>query len=478
MALSPSSHPSCDISQLRLSESEWHDLRLLVHDAVGIKLSEAKRVFLASRLLKRLRATGARSFREYFTFVNRSGSASAEHQQLVNAVTTNKTDFFREASHFDVLTRWLAHPSAVIQNAKARGLRVWCAAASTGEEPYTIAAVLQARLLQHEWSQARIIASDIDTAVLETARRGIYSQASLGDVDSHWRARMFVQGSKQYRGKYRVRRDLRQHVRFVQQNLVARAWQVAGPFDAVFCRNVFIYFDRPTQEAVVNRLVDQLEPHGLLFMGASESLNGLKVSVYPIAHAAYAKQLSAASQHLKCAVASTAARLKEHGTPIPPRGCQRWSWLNQGEVEVPGSGWLCAPMHEALLFVLYDESSGQRLVGQVAFDGARSMRAVLQEAIVCWNSQHETPRVQTSLHAKIVISSRKGEFVAPSETDAQLAAEGLGVQVRAIRFYGENVHAWIEPGPMRILVRAESPIRQRASLGKAMCLEAANSGNR
>lgn len=272
-----------------LSESEWQDLRRLVHDATGIKLSEAKRIFLISRLHKRLRATNNQRFRDYIDLVTRGGTEGEEYQYLINAVTTNKTSFFREAAHYEVLTRWFCGVSEKMRDARWRGLQIWCAAASTGEEPYTIAAVLKSRLSDAEWSRVRILASDIDTAVLETARRAVYDEASVAEVDPRWQTGMFVKGRGKFSNRYRVRRELREHVQFAQENLVGSAWNVSGRFDAVFCRNVLIYFHRETQGCVVHRLLDHVEPHGLLFLGAAESINGLGVPVRSVAHSVYAK---------------------------------------------------------------------------------------------------------------------------------------------------------------------------------------------
>src|SRR5512133_2291499 len=270
-----------------MTESEWQDLRALVHHVAGIRLSEAKRVFLASRLRKRLSATGSRSFRDYFQFVSRFGVELSEYQELVNAVTTNKTEFFREPEHFEILYRWIGQPTPRVEKAKARGLRIWCTAASTGEEPYSIAAVLQAWLSKREWILSQVAASDIDTAVLGSARRAVYDESSVELVEPLWRGRMFVQGHDEYSRVYRIRRDLREHVHLFQQNLVLPQWEIHTRFDVIFCRNLLIYFDRATQDRVVRHLLQYLEPHGLFFVGAAESLNGLGLPLLSVAHSVY-----------------------------------------------------------------------------------------------------------------------------------------------------------------------------------------------
>lgn len=270
-----------------MTESEWQDLRELVHQVAGIRLSEAKRVFLASRLRKRLSATGSRTFRDYFKFVSRFGVELSEYQELVNAVTTNKTEFFREPEHFEILYRWLSQTSPEVEKAKARGLRLWCTAASTGEEPYSIAAVLQAWLAKREWVLTQVAASDIDTAVLGRARRAVYDESSVELVEPIWRGRMFVQGRDEYSRVYRVRRDLREHVHLFQQNLVLPEWEIHSRFDVIFCRNLLIYFDRATQARVVRHLLKYLQPHGLFFVGSAESLNGLGLPLLSVAHSVY-----------------------------------------------------------------------------------------------------------------------------------------------------------------------------------------------
>lgn len=271
----------------KLTNREWESFRDLVHQVAGIALSEQKKVLLVTRLSKRLDALGLATFSEYLTYLTRADPQQRELQNFVNAITTNKTGFYRESHHFELLAQWLRSDGRSIRQARARGLRIWCAAASSGEEPYTIADVVRSAVTQGEWASAAIIATDLDTHVLEIARRGVYpSDSSLG-LPPAIRRRMFLRGTSGQRGNYRVRAELREQVKFSQLNLIKSGWLVRGPFDAIFCRNVLIYFDRRTQLDVVTRMCRLLAPHGLLFLGHSEGLAGMDLQLTPIAHSVY-----------------------------------------------------------------------------------------------------------------------------------------------------------------------------------------------
>ncbi|MGC4000708.1 MAG: CheR family methyltransferase [Anaeromyxobacter sp.] len=444
---------------VRLSESEWRDLSRMVQDSAGIKLSEAKRVFLVSRLLRRLRATGVRTFREYFTLVRRSQAYTGEHQQLVNAVTTNKTDFFREQEHFHVLARWLEDPSPEVHQARMSGIRVWCAAASTGEEPYTIAAVLRERLSDSEYERASIVASDIDTQVLETARRGVYDQSALETLDAAVRMKMFVHGSLEYQGKFRVRRELRDKVRFVQQNLVGADWRVGSAFDIVFCRNVLIYFDRGTQQHVVERLLERTEPHGLLFLGHAESLNALSISAKPVAHSVYAR-VDRPSLRLRASrkrPAGTSELLSVHMPCVMTT--EKTLSLKKGEARRDSHLWSSVSFSTSLLLVLSWEGDEQGMVFHLDARVSERVSADVRAAIGEFHRATTAPNETAVVRVK-ALTDRGGLEALVAE-----ALEECGANVVALRTVGAQSQAWVPPGSNKVLLaRAGGDCRTESKL--------------
>lgn len=276
------------VSEIRqLTNSEWESLRGLVHETTGIALSNHKKVLLASRLGSRLKELQLASFREYYKRLTVGDPAGTERQAFINAITTNKTHFYREPNHFEVLSNWLKSNEPAIAEARARGLRIWCAAASTGEEPYTIADVVRTNVSSADWNRTTIVASDVDTRVLAKAQEATYDIEPLAELAEPVRRRMFVKVSSPGQTKLQVQADLREHVKFTQLNLIEPTWAIQGPFDIVFCRNVLIYFDRSTQLDVVRRLCARLEPHGLLFLGHSEGLAGMELKLETVAHTVY-----------------------------------------------------------------------------------------------------------------------------------------------------------------------------------------------
>jgi chemotaxis protein methyltransferase CheR len=251
-----------------LSEPEFDRLRELVREHTGIALSEAKRQLVYGRLARRLRALGIESFAEYIQLIE--AGDPAELEEFVNAVTTNLTSFFREPHHFDYLARE-ALPSIADRAAASYRLRIWCCAASTGEEPYSIAMVLREAQERLGGWDVKLLATDLDSAVLATGAAGVYAAERLQGMDPKRVARFFDKGSGAQAGKYRAREELRSLATFRQLNLM-NEWPMRGPFDAIFCRNVVIYFDKATQRALFERMAALQRPGDLLFLGHSESL--------------------------------------------------------------------------------------------------------------------------------------------------------------------------------------------------------------
>ena len=249
--------------EFAFSAQDFERVRRLIHDHAGISLHAGKQAMVYSRLSRRLRETGHRSFADYLAWLQHSDdrAARAEWQQFVNGLTTNLTSFFREAHHFECLAQDL-------RDRQGRELRIWCAAASTGEEAYSIAMVVDETLGAQ--ARAEIVASDIDTTVLATAQRGIYDADPRG-LSPQRLQRHFLRGKGPNEGRIRVRPALAQRVRYRALNLMDPRWDLGGAFDVVFCRNVMIYFDAATQRRVLERLHAALVPDGLLYVGHSEN---------------------------------------------------------------------------------------------------------------------------------------------------------------------------------------------------------------
>jgi chemotaxis protein methyltransferase CheR len=232
-----------------------------VYGFSGIRLPEAKREMVYARLARRLRSLGISSFDDYVRFLELE---PAEWEHCTNALTTNVTAFYRESHHFEVLA---AHARACAGDAEP--FRVWSAGCSSGEEPYTIAMCLAEAL---PGGNFKVLATDLDTQVLAAACEAIYPLQSVGVLTEARQKRFFMKGTGRFEGKARVRRELAAHVEFQRLNLMDREWAIAGPFDAIFCRNVMIYFDKNTQRTLIERYWALLRPGGLFFAGHAESL--------------------------------------------------------------------------------------------------------------------------------------------------------------------------------------------------------------
>ena len=252
--------------EIPLSDREFDRIRSRLYDAAGISLSEAKRTLVITRLSKVVRACGLQSFEAYLDQLERSASA-AEAQDFVNALTTNLTRFWREDHHFTHLVDYVRGLTAVASRQADKRLRIWSAGCSTGQEPYTIALCLLEALPELRRWDFKILATDIDTAVLAKAATGVYPDSELNGLPVA-QQRLFERLDGGHVAVPRVAMNL---VSFKPLNLMAE-WPMKGPFDAIFCRNVTIYFDKPTQGEVFARLGRILAPGGFLYIGHSESL--------------------------------------------------------------------------------------------------------------------------------------------------------------------------------------------------------------
>jgi chemotaxis protein methyltransferase CheR len=236
-------------------------VRALIYKQAGISLSESKLEMVYSRLARRLRARNMNTFEEYLDDLE-SGRNSEEWEAFTNALTTNLTSFFREAHHFPILAEHARKVKAP--------LSIWCSAASTGEEPYSIAMTM-CEAFGTLTPPVSIVATDIDTNVLETASNGVYPVERIEKMAQDRVKRFFQRGKGGNAGMVRVRPELRQLITFKPLNLLAGSWPLSGPFDVIFCRNVMIYFDKPTQARILARFVPLMKPDGLLFAGHSEN---------------------------------------------------------------------------------------------------------------------------------------------------------------------------------------------------------------
>lgn len=240
---------------------DYARVRALIYKQAGISLSESKQEMVYSRLARRLRAKGLNSFEVYLDQLE-SGLDNAEWEAFTNALTTNLTAFFREAHHFPLLADHVL--------SKKGSFSIWCAASSTGEEPYSIAMTV-CEALGTLSPAVSIVATDIDTNVLNMAENGVYPLDRVEKMAPNRLKQFFLKGTGSQAGMARVRPELRKLITFKPLNLLASSWPVSGPFDVIFCRNVMIYFDRPTQARILSRFAPLMRPDGLLFAGHSEN---------------------------------------------------------------------------------------------------------------------------------------------------------------------------------------------------------------
>ena len=248
-------------SEFHFTDHDFAKIRTLIHRRAGIALGEQKRQMVYSRLSRRLRELRMPEFSRYLEMLESSHDGE-EWQAFINSLTTNLTSFFREAHHFPVLAEHAKRSKQPVT--------IWCAAASTGEEPYSIAITL-VEALGERASTARVIATDIDTAVLAKASAGVFTLEQVKGLPAERLRRFFNKGTGANAGKVRVRPEIAAMIKFERLNLLDPVWPVKEPVDAIFCRNVMIYFDKPTQKRILDRFEPLLKPGALLFAGHSEN---------------------------------------------------------------------------------------------------------------------------------------------------------------------------------------------------------------
>ena len=262
----------------RLGQRDFQRLARFIQDYSGIRMPDSKITMLEGRLRSRVRANGRVDLADYCRYLFDEGGLEPETIHLIDAVSTNKTEFFREPEHFRILASRVL-PSLIEKQGAARraAVKVWSAAASTGAEPYTLAMVLDDFELHFPGFSSTILATDICTEVLQIAVRGIYPASMMAPVPPHMRERYVRASRDRAKDLARVIPRLRARVQFGRLNLMDSSYPVDRDIDVIFCRNILIYFEKPTQEAVTRRLCDHLRPGGYLFLGHSETLNGFNL---------------------------------------------------------------------------------------------------------------------------------------------------------------------------------------------------------
>jgi chemotaxis protein methyltransferase CheR len=268
--------------EFKFTAQDFKRVQKLIYDHAGISLSESKQELVYSRLSRRLRATGINSFAEYLSLLEKNDEA--EWEAFTNSLTTNLTSFFREPHHFPILAEHIR------KHKGSEPFAIWCSAASTGEEPYSIA-MTAVDAFGSFTPPITIIATDLDTNVLETAKAGVYPENRVEKMEPDMLKRFFLRGSGKQEGFVRVRKELRDLITFRQLNLLDKSWPIRSPLDVIFCRNVMIYFDKPTQLEILKKFVPLLKNDGLLFAGHSESFYHAEAyfklrgkTVYELAH--------------------------------------------------------------------------------------------------------------------------------------------------------------------------------------------------
>lgn len=267
------------MNQLTLSDKEFSQFRTMIYDIAGISMSPAKKPLVSGRLAKRVKHHNLNSYDAYFQLLMKNGG-DGELQMAIDLLTTNETYFFREPKHFDFL-----RDRILPERKPGKPFRLWSAASSSGEEPYSIAMLLADVLGETPWE---IIGSDISTRILERARSGLYAMERAEDIPKHYLSRFCLKGTGTQDGKFLVAKELRNRIQYRQVNLNETLPKM-GEFDVIFLRNVMIYFDMETKRQVVSRMIPLLNPGGYLIIGHSESLNGVTDELKVVMPSVYRK---------------------------------------------------------------------------------------------------------------------------------------------------------------------------------------------
>lgn len=357
-----------------LSSKEYQTVKSLIYQYAGIALTDFKQVMVQGRLNKRMRKLAIDSYGEYLDFLQ-DPSNSEEITHFINVLTTNKTDFFRESHHFDFLAN-TAFP-IIEKQADATGekrLRIWCSASSTGEEPYTLAMSVREYFGAAYGWDIKILASDIDTEVLKTAEAGVYHPDRVADLDARLLKKYFRRASKSPDADYEVNSTLRELITFRRLNLHDSQWPINTMFDIIFCRNVMIYFDAPSQTKIISHFGDYLRKDGYLMIGHSESIYGLSDQFTLMGDTVYRKN---SEPRRKTCVSKTnvkpaipRSRLDQHSEQNQERSSSSIAPLDRsskdpvhpiiiGEVHVSSSPvWISTLLGSCVSVCMYDDAAG------------------------------------------------------------------------------------------------------------------------
>jgi len=277
------------VGVITMADAEFSLFSNLIYSQLGIKMPPSKKLMLTSRLNKRVKALGCGSYKDYYDFIMNERGASFEFNRMIEAVTTNKTDFFRESAHFDILVREVLPELTAGERFKRTGeLKVWSAGCSTGEEAYTLAMVLSEYFPGNK-REFNILATDISIKVLKTGVNAVYKEEAIEPLSLEMRKKYLLRGTGENSGLYRIVPELRKKVTFKQLNFMDDLFKVDRDFDFIFCRNVIIYFDKPTQVKLFEKIYNHLNPGGYLFIGSSESLFSVSDRFKPAGPTVYKK---------------------------------------------------------------------------------------------------------------------------------------------------------------------------------------------
>ncbi len=265
-----------------MSSKDFLRLRAFIYSECGINILESKKVMLEARLQKRLRILNFRNFTQYCDYLFSPKGIEEELTSMINQVTTNKTDFFREPAHFN----YLVNKTLPELTRKQRSISVWSAGCSSGEEPYTLAMILR-----EFGCEFMIVATDISTAMLEKAKMAVYDEERVDPIPPEMKKKYLMASRDKTKRLYRVVPELRERVKFRRLNFMDGDFGFREAMDVIFCRNVIIYFDKPTQERLLNRMCSYLSPDGYIFMGHSETVFGMDVPLIQIAPTIYKRRL-------------------------------------------------------------------------------------------------------------------------------------------------------------------------------------------
>ena len=272
-----------------MTAQEFVRLSEFIHIQCGIKMPPGKKIMLEARLQKRLKSVGAATFGEYCEYLFNSPNRQEELVHMINAVATNKTDFFREPGHFTVLTDTVLPYFLDAATGSGSCFTIWSAGCSSGEEPYTLAMVLSEFAARHPGFRFSIVATDISTKVLDKAKLGIYDEERVAPVPLAIKQKYLMKSKDRSKGQVRIAQELRAMIRFERVNLMDEQYRRPELLDVVFCRNVIIYFERENQEKLLGRLCNSLKPGGYLFLGHSETVHGFDLPLQRVTSTVYRK---------------------------------------------------------------------------------------------------------------------------------------------------------------------------------------------